>query len=575
MKILTPEQENVLARERSFLNDLRLKLVEFNASREDVNSLGQSISQLDDLFLLVIVGEFNAGKSAFINALLGQKLLKEGVTPTTSQITILRYGEKTESQPVEEGHMVMLFPVDLLSELSIVDTPGTNAVIRQHEELTTLFIPRADLILFITSADRPFTESERAFMGRAREWGKEVVIILNKIDLFQEGSDLEQVVGFVRQNAQALLGNQPHIFPVSSRQALRAKTGEPQLWQSSGFDALETYILKSLDQQEKVRIKFLNPLGVGDHLTEKYFQKAENQRLIIDEDIKLLQNLERQQEVYRADMQEDFTYRMSDVENVLHEMEQRGDAFFEERFRLVKVFDLLKKDQVQDDFTRIVVADLPRQVETKVNSLIDWMVESDLQQWKAVTSYLADRERVHKDSLIGEGINSNFSYDRNRLLDAIGGEAEQVVRGYDKHAEAAAIAENAMNAVAASAAVEVGAIGLGTLVTVLATTMAADITGILAAGVVAALGFFIIPARRRAAKSELHERLKTLRADLVSSLRGEFEKEIGHSQKRIEDAIAPYTRFIRSETAYTEKIQGELKAAQLEIDRIRTQIDSW
>ena len=575
MKILTPEQENVLARERSFLNDLRLKLVEFNASREDVNSLGQSISQLDDLFLLVIVGEFNAGKSAFINALLGQKLLKEGVTPTTSQITILRYGEKTESQPVEEGHMVMLFPVDLLSELSIVDTPGTNAVIRQHEELTTLFIPRADLILFITSADRPFTESERAFMGRAREWGKEVVIILNKIDLFQEGSDLEQVVGFVRQNAQALLGNQPHIFPVSSRQALRAKTGEPQLWQSSGFDALETYILKSLDQREKVRIKFLNPLGVGDHLTEKYFQKAENQRLIIDEDIKLLQNLERQQEVYRADMQEDFTYRMSDVENVLHEMEQRGDAFFEERFRLVKVFDLLKKDQVQDDFTRIVVADLPRQVETKVNSLIDWMVESDLQQWKAVTSYLADRERVHKDSLIGEGINSNFSYDRNRLLDAIGGEAEQVVRGYDKHAEAAAIAENAMNAVAASAAVEVGAIGLGTLVTVLATTMAADITGILAAGVVAALGFFIIPARRRAAKSELHERLKTLRADLVSSLRGEFEKEIEHSQKRIEDAIAPYTRFIRSETAYTEKIQGELKAAQLEIDRIRTQIESW
>jgi len=230
---------------------------------------------------------------------------------------------------------------------------------------------------------------------------------------------------------------------------------------------------------------------------------------------------------------------------------------------------------MQEDFTREVVADLPKQVETKVTTLIDWLVESDLQQWKAVTSYLADREREHKNNLIGEGISSNFTYDRNRLLDAIGEKAEQVVRSYDKHAEAAAIAENAMNAVAASAAVEVGAIGLGTLVTILATTMVADVTGIIAAGAIAALGFFIIPAKRRKAKTELHEKLSTLRTDLVSSLRGEFEKEIELSRKRIEEAIAPYTRFIRSETTYTEKVQEDLKAAQLEIGQIRSQIEAW
>ncbi len=575
MKILTPDQENLLLRERSFLNDLRLKLVEYNASREDVSSLGQSITQLDDLFLLVIVGEFNAGKSAFINALLGEKFLMEGVTPTTSQITILRYGEQNESNLVEEGHTLMLLPVDLLSELSIVDTPGTNAVIRQHEELTTHFIPRADLVLFVTSADRPFTESERSFMAHIRDWGKKVVIILNKIDLFQDEGELDQVVEFVKQNAQALIGSVPQIFPVSSRLALRAKTGEPQLWQESGFDAMETYILKSLDQAEQIRLKFLNPLGVGAHLTGKYYERALNQRRILDEDISMLQNVERQQEVFRGDMQKDFVFRMSDVENIFYEMEQRGDAFFEDRFRLVKVLDLLKKERMQEDFTREVVADLPKQVEIKVTALIDWLVESDLQQWKAVTSYLADREREHKDNLIGEGISSNFTYDRNRLLDAIGEKAEQVVRGYDKHAEAAAIAENAMNAVAASAAVEVGAIGLGALVTILATTMVADVTGIIAAGAIAALGFFIIPAKRRKAKTELHEKLSTLRTDLVSSLRAEFEKEIELSRKRIEEAIAPYTRFIRSETTYTEKVQEDLKAAQLEISQIRSQIESW
>ncbi len=367
----------------------------------------------------------------------------------------------------------------------------------------------------------------------------------------------------------------PRIFPVSSRLALRAKTGEPQLWQESGFDAMETYILKSLDQAEQIRLKFLNPLGVGAHLTGKYYERALNQRRILDEDISMLQNVERQQEVFRGDMQKDFVFRMSDVENIFYEMEQRGDAFFEDRFRLVKVLDLLKKERMQEDFTREVVADLPKQVEIKVTALIDWLVESDLQQWKAVTSYLADREREHKDNLIGEGISSNFTYDRNRLLDAIGEKAEQVVRGYDKHAEAAAIAENAMNAVAASAAVEVGAIGLGALVTILATTMVADVTGIIAAGAIAALGFFIIPAKRRKAKTELHEKLSTLRTDLLSSLRAEFEKEIELSRKRIEEAIAPYTRFIRSETTYTEKVQEDLKAAQLEISQIRSQIESW
>jgi len=222
MKILAPEQDAILQRERNFLNDFRVKLVNFNASKEDLDTLGQSIRQLDDLFLLVIVGEFNSGKSAFINALLGERLLKEGVTPTTSQINILRFGEKTEHNLVEENHQVVLLPIELLSEVSIVDTPGTNAVIREHEELTTHFVPRADLVLFITSADRPFTESERTFLQHIRDWGKKVILVLNKIDLFQNDSELEQVESFVRDNGRALLGMTPEIFSVSARLALRA-----------------------------------------------------------------------------------------------------------------------------------------------------------------------------------------------------------------------------------------------------------------------------------------------------------------------------------------------------------------
>lgn len=575
MKILTPEQDDVLQRERAFLNDLRVKLADMKAASEDLDTLGHSIRQLDDLFLLVIVGEFNSGKSAFINALLGQKLLKEGVTPTTAQINILRFGDRSEQNLVEQNHQVVFLPIELLSEISIVDTPGTNAVIREHEELTTHFVPRADLVLFITSADRPFTESERNFLERIRNWGKKVILVLNKVDLFQDEDELNQVVTFLKENALALLGITPEIFPVSARMALRAKSGEPQLWEGSRFGALETYIQSSLDQASQVKLKFSNPLGVGIHLVDKYYAENEAQRQLLEEDRSMLQNVETQQTVYKEDMQKNFAFRMADIENIFFEMEKRGDDFFEDIFRLARVLDLLNRDRIQQQFETQVVSDVPQRVDHKVNELIDWLVDSDLRQWKAVNDYLADRQREYKDRIIGKGASDRFTYDRNRLLDALGREANRVVDTYDKRVESSEMADSAKNAVAASVAVEVGAVGLGALITALATTMAADVTGVIAASVIAALGLFIIPARRRQAKNELHDKLAKLRTDLIQSLRAEFEKEIERSLLRMSEAISPYTRFVRAETSRSDQVQQELKTARLELENLRSIIANW
>jgi ribosome biogenesis GTPase A len=145
MHILTDAQENLLKDARSLLNDLRASLIQFGAASEDHETLAQSIHQLDELFLLVVVGEFNSGKSAFINALLGQKILKEGVTPTTTQINVLRYGETPDRRVESESLHILTAPVELLAELNIVDTPGTNAIIRQHEAITSSSSPAPTL----------------------------------------------------------------------------------------------------------------------------------------------------------------------------------------------------------------------------------------------------------------------------------------------------------------------------------------------------------------------------------------------------------------------------------------------
>jgi len=92
-KLLSTDQDELLREERKVLARLKGALVRFNASAEHQSALDRSIEQLDELFLLVIVGEFNSGKSAFINALVGASVAQEGVTPTTAQINVLQYGE--------------------------------------------------------------------------------------------------------------------------------------------------------------------------------------------------------------------------------------------------------------------------------------------------------------------------------------------------------------------------------------------------------------------------------------------------------------------------------------------------
>src|SRR4051794_31485207 len=264
--LLSPEQDELLKDERRVLSRLRTALARFEAAPDQQAALERSIEQLDELFLLVIVGEFNAGKSAFINALVGSKVAEEGVTPTTAQINILQYGEMPGRESREPSVLVVTAPVPLLRDLHIVDTPGTNAIIREHERITSEFVPRSDVVLFVTSADRPFTETERAFLEQIRGWGKKVVIVINKVDIFENPRELEDVRAFVADNARALLGFNPEIFPVSARLALRGKQGDAEAWRASGFDELERYVSTTLDAPGRVHLKLLNPLGVGSSL---------------------------------------------------------------------------------------------------------------------------------------------------------------------------------------------------------------------------------------------------------------------------------------------------------------------
>ena len=588
-QLLTVEQSRILQDERRLLEGLQVTLTRLDAPESDLALVRNVLAQLEELFLLVVVGEFNAGKSAVINALLGDRYLTEGVVPTTSELFFIRHMDAVERPGIDAGMAVLRLPVPWLQEVNLVDTPGTNAIIRQHQEITEHFVPRSDLVLFVTSADRPFSESEHLFLQRIRDWGKKIVIVVNKIELLTSEEERQQVLEFVARNAWELLGVAPAIFPVSARLALEAKQAVPMTdkgssqqegahlltnrsWQRSQFGALEQYILDALDAAERVRLQLSNPIGIASALIAKYQQVVGQRQKLLQGDFQALDAIDEQLEAYQNDMRRDFQYQNDRVQNVLFEMIERGDRFFDENLRITRVVELVNSERLRGEFERRVLADTSREIEHHVHELIDWLIDRDYRQWQAVMEFIDRRSSQHTDHMIGQ-VRGEFEFNRQNLLNSVGRSAQDVVASYDREAEALKLAQDVQRAILQTAAVEAGAIGLGAILVVILNTTFLDVTGVLSASALAALGLYVLPYRRQKVKAQLRARIGDLRQRLDSAISRQFETELAASVQRIREAIAPYTRFVRVEREKLETLSASLKGAEGEWNDLRREVD--
>lgn len=571
--MLTNEQARFLREEKEALAEIRLALADIDVPREALATLQEAILQLDELFLVVVVGEFNAGKSALVNALLGEKVLTEGATPTTSRVTLVKWGEQAAEQVVDENFSIYTHPLPLLKELNIVDTPGTNAVIRHHERLTDEFVPRSDLVLFTTSADHPMTESERQFLERILAWGKKVVFALNKADIIESEAALQEVRTFVIKHATTVLGDSPEFFPVSARLAQRALS-EPNREQSarlraaSGLDDLDKFITATLDDKTRLQLKFSNPLGVAENLVAQAGQVNQDQSESLKEDLQTAAALETTISDYERDLQSELAPRLAEMENILYRLEQRGLDFFDSTLRLTNIQELMRGDKVRARFEKKVLAEVPQEIEDQVQRLIDWLVQKDLQEWQRVMAYVQRRRALHMEQIVGEGTEPR-EMRRRELIDSMGKAVQRIVETYDRDQEAKALAAHVETAVAQTALLEVGAVGLGTLVTAVVLSSSLDITGILAAGTLAIVGFFVIPYKRKQAKDNFRAKMITLRTNLLETLTAQFTKETEGAVARLKEGVTPYIRYVRAERERVDKSEAVLAKLRQRLSALR------
>jgi small GTP-binding protein len=244
------------------------------------------VTKLDeDRFHLVVVGEFNHGKSTFVNALLGENVLATGVTPTTAAIHHVKWAEKPEAtlvlasgkrEPIaferarafavgggadakDVDFLEIGYPSPLLEErILLVDTPGVNDLSLQRADITYSYIPRADAVLFLLDAGQILKESERVFLQEKLLKGSrdKIAFVITKWDLLSP-SEQGEALAYARTQLANLV-KEPVVFPVSAEVALAGKTDG----RDGGMNALLDYLTRFL-ADERGRILLDNALGEG------------------------------------------------------------------------------------------------------------------------------------------------------------------------------------------------------------------------------------------------------------------------------------------------------------------------
>ena len=249
-------------------------------------------ANINEPFLFVVVGEVKAGKSSFVNALLQADICKTAADPCTDIIQQLVYSKEQYEQPVNQYLRKIGLPNEILKTLSVVDTPGTNTIVENHQEITKDFIPNSDLIFFVFFAKNPYTRSAWELLDYVNsEWRKKVVFVLQQADLAKPEELAKNKEKLAELAVQKGIQS-PVVFATSVEWEVN---GEQDI---SGFNEVRNYIQQTLKDGSTKRLKLQGVRKTSDQIIDLLRKDLVmvQQQLIKDQAIvskiktKLLQN---------------------------------------------------------------------------------------------------------------------------------------------------------------------------------------------------------------------------------------------------------------------------------------------
>jgi len=235
------------------LPDIRklLGLLDDTVKSFSMMSLERQLVAAKDLLLenppidVAVLGQFKAGKSSFLNSLIGQTVLPVGAIPVTTAVTRLQYGERehalvrhfngrtTEVSPAEiveftsearnPGNEKNVAIVDIelptlqkYPGLRLVDTPGLGSVYKYHQSTSENWLPSVGTALLAVSSDRPLAEHDLELIRELTSHTPNIILLLTKADLLSPEQQRE-VISFFQQTLQRELHCTLPVYPYSTK----------------------------------------------------------------------------------------------------------------------------------------------------------------------------------------------------------------------------------------------------------------------------------------------------------------------------------------------------------------------
>ncbi|MCO6480287.1 MAG: dynamin family protein [Phaeodactylibacter sp.] len=523
--------------------------------------LAQTISDLrnriHEPFMFVIVGEVKSGKSSFINALLdtGKEVAKVAPQPMTDTIQQIIYGEEEEVAVINPYLKKVMLPVEILREIAIVDTPGTNTIVEHHQEITESFIPASDLIVFVFEAKNPYRQSAWQFFDFIHaDWRKKVIFVLQQKDLMP-AEDLEINFKGVQEYAEKKGVAEPKVFAVSAKQELEGKKEE------SGFGAVRQYINENITGGKAPFLKLQNNIETSLNIHERIGKGLELRKAQYKADVEFRQDIHDTLEKQKAK-----SLKQVDVlvENLLAGYDRITRQKEDELSAGLSFFSLLrrtfasifsKKASAKDwleNLAKELEAGLNEELKAKLNSGVADLADSIQQMAKIIDLKIRSSKTILRDD---HELFSDIAERRNNVLRELQEQFSRFVSRTENFTDESLFPDK--STISPTVATGSGLAVVGLVLAAVAQGMVFDITG----GILTAIGLLFAGISSTVKRRKILEGFKTEvakgRARLEEDISSNLKAYIGNLKERIEGNFVKFDVLLEKEEGQIARL-GEM-----------------
>ena len=521
---LSGEQQQLFDRSLSTIQQVEGLFVEAKALFPDFDPDTEVLKQqLANPFSIFICGEFNAGKSSLLNQLNNQDIAKVGFLPTTQEINSYN----------PEG----------FSGLAFIDSPGTNSIIEQHQELTENYLQQADIILFVTSVERPLSKSEQDFLTLVdRTWARKIIVAINKIDLVEE-HEAKQIREYVNEGLKEILAEMPPVFAIS------AKTGK-------GIDELKNFLLAFLAEGEKVKLKLRGPQNSLLVYLEQLEKQNESVKAKLESDKTLFDRTSRRIEERLEEYNLLFGIFRDNIEALFTNLIQETNELIDNNTGFLTV--LKRKITSEEDFL----------AEKLAKTIKDIQVDKNLQDifQEAIATFLKYRERIIREAR--EDLSTAVTVSENTL--ALPPIDTKRLNSDEFAVKIKTAAEEGLDSFW-RLGITAAATGVGGQI--LFSSFSADLTAFAIAGLFGLMSFDALPRRRRKLKAELEQTYRQLQENYTKTLKDALAAELQKCLEQFAEVIRPKQEELANKIATAESISQEVATLKAEIQKLNTEVE--